>query len=114
LGPPGSSGVGTIGVYGRLSRFSAGIGWSLADGYGPVLDLNEPVESLWFPRGFLGPHFFGFAHSGGQSVIHRRVALSVGLTPPPGTVGVLSICYATKLCRWSVVDINVSADCFSN
>src|SRR2546422_10898203 len=39
-------------------------------------------------RVFDCPGFFGsacsFAHSGGQSVIHRRNALSVGLTPPPG------------------------------
>jgi hypothetical protein len=30
--------------------FFTGIGWSLADGYGPVLDLNEPGNVL----GFLG------------------------------------------------------------
>ncbi len=32
----------------------AGIGWSLADGYGPLLDLNVP--GAFVARGFLGLH----------------------------------------------------------
>jgi hypothetical protein len=51
-------------------------------------------------RVFDCPGFFGsassFAHSGGQSVIHGRNALSVGLTPPPGLWAYYSTCYATK------------------
>ncbi len=70
-----------------------GTGWSLAGGYGPILDLNVP--GLFEALGFLGPHE-GLAHSGGQSVIHRRIALSVGLTPPPGPWAYYSTCYATK------------------
>src|SRR5437867_11907066 len=56
LDPPGSSGVGTIGFRTPITfSFYAGIGWSLAGGYEPFLDLRCP-ESLIAFLACLGPH----------------------------------------------------------
>ena len=49
------------------------------------LSWTETFQGILCPGFFWSAYYF--AHSGGQSVIHRRNALSVGLTPPPGTVG---------------------------
>ena len=60
-----------------------------------MLDLNEPEERITVPQGFLGPHLFScFAHSGGQSVIHRRIALKRRIDAAAGYRGHSSICYA--------------------
>ena len=50
------------------------------------MDRNVPGISI-VAQGFLGPHG-SFAHSGGQSVIHRRIALKRRIDAAAGTVGV--------------------------
>src|SRR5712692_682165 len=62
-------------------------------------------------RVFDCPGFFGsassFAHSGGQSVIHRRNALSVGLTPPPGLWASIRPAMLPKKRTGRVADLNI-------
>src|SRR2546425_3055256 len=62
-------------------------------------------------RVFECPGFFGsacsFAHSGGQSVIHRRNALSVGLTPPPGPWATIRPAMLPKKRTGRIADLNI-------
>jgi len=62
-------------------------------------------------RVFDCPGFFGsassFAHSGGQSVIHGRNALSVGLTPPPGLWATTRPAMLPKRRTGRIADLNI-------
>jgi len=84
---------------------------------------NRLEFSRWL-RAYLGPKrsrvfecpgFFGsacsFAHSGGQSVIHRRNALSVGLTPPPGLWATVRPAMLPKKCTGRRADLNIYPRC---
>jgi len=66
-------------------------------------------------RVFECPGFFGsacsFAHSGGQSVIHRRNALSVGLTPPPGLWASVRPAMLPKKRTGRIADLNIYPRC---
>ncbi len=108
MGPPGSSGVGTIGFRSPI-LFFAGIGWSLAGGYEPFLDLNVSRDHCWRP-GFFGSAFVFFG-PWWRSIVHsqayrlkRRIDAAAGLT-----VGFLfrDLLLLPKGGAGLVVDINV-------
>src|SRR2546425_12494472 len=66
-------------------------------------------------RVFEWPGFFGsawsFARSGGQSVIHRRNALTVGLTPSPGLWASIRPAMLPKKRTRRVADLNIYPRC---